>query len=118
MPANAYGLLALFLVLSVIIGAGVSVMVGPRRPGRRGVLLAILPILGAVIAFDWIGHRSGLELGPTVELLGYRVAIVQDVIAGFIGAFVVAIAQRLVLDRRSGSASTPGAADGAGDTTG
>ncbi len=106
MPANAYGLVALFLVLSVIIGAGVSLLVGPRRPGWRGALLAVLPILGALVAFSWIGHRSGLELGPTVDLLGFRVAIVQDVIAGFIGAFVVAIGQRLVLDRRASRGAT------------
>ncbi|MFN8519411.1 MAG: hypothetical protein U0667_08480 [Chloroflexota bacterium] len=96
MPANAYGVLALFTIVSVLCGLAAAWVVGPRRPRA-----AIVPALGAFLALYWVGHRSGLELGPTLELFGFRIALVQDVVAGALGALVAALVQRAVLDRRA-----------------
>jgi hypothetical protein len=95
MPTSAYALVALFSVVAVVCGAAAVWLVGPRR-----LAAVVIPSLAAFLALYWVGHRSGLELGPTVELLGFRVAIVQDVIAGAVAAFAAALAQRWVLERR------------------
>jgi hypothetical protein len=95
MPANAYVVLALFSVVAVLCGIGAAWIVGPRR-----ALAVIIPAMCAFLALFWVGHRSGLELGPTVEIAGFRVALVQDVLAGAIGALLGAVGQRWVLDRR------------------
>jgi hypothetical protein len=95
MPANAYIVLALFTVVALLCGIGAAWLVGPRRAPAD-----IVPALGAFLALYWVGHRSGLELGPTLEIAGFRVALVQDVVAGAVGALVAALVQRWVLGRR------------------
>ena len=72
MPSNAYALVALFTLIAVLCGALATWLVGPRR-----LATVVIPALAAFLALYWVGHRSGLELGPTVELLGFRVAIVN-----------------------------------------
>lgn len=105
MPSAAYGLVALFSVVAIACGVGATLLVGPRR-----VLAMILPTAAAFLALYWVGHRSGLELGPTIELLGFRVAIVQDLLAGTVAAMVAAVGQRLVLDRWRARGRAPGQA--------
>jgi hypothetical protein len=95
MPASAYGLVVMFSVIALLCGIAATWIVGPRR-----LAAVVIPALVAFLALYWVGHRSGLELGPTVEILGFRVAIVQDVIAGALGALVAAVCQRWVLGRR------------------
>jgi drug/metabolite transporter (DMT)-like permease len=95
MPANASVVLALFTVVAVLCGVGAAWLVGPRRAPA-----AVIPAVCAFLALYWVGHRSGLELGPTVELAGFRVALVQDVLAGALGALAGAVGQRWVLHRR------------------
>lgn len=96
MPASAYPVLVLFTIVSVLVGIGAAWLVGPRRPAA-----IVIPTLAAFLALYWVGHRSGLELGPTMELFGFRMAIVQDVVAAAIAALVAALVQRLVVDRRA-----------------
>jgi hypothetical protein len=97
MPASAYGLVALFTVVAVACGAGAARLVGPRSWRA-----AVIPSAAAFLALYLVGHRSGLEMGPTVELLGFRVAIVQDLVVAVVAAGVAALAQRLLLDVRRG----------------
>ena len=94
MPANAYALVALFSVIALLCGAGAVWLVGPRR-----LAAVVVPAVTAFLALYWVGHRSGLELGPTVELLGFQVAIVQDVLAATLAAFMAALVQCWALDR-------------------
>jgi hypothetical protein len=101
MPANAYAVLALFTMVSVLCGIGAAWVVGPRRWPA-----VIVPTLAAFLALYWVGHRSGLELGPTLELFGFRVAIVQDVVAAAAAALVGALVQRAVVGRRRSGAGT------------
>jgi len=96
MPANAYAVVALFIVVSVLCGIGAVWLLGPRR-----WLAAAIPIVAAFLALYWVGHKSGLEVGPTMELFGFRIAIVQDVLVAAIAALVAAAVQRLVVDRRA-----------------
>lgn len=103
MPASAYAILALFLVVALVCGVVSALLVGPRR-----VLAMVVPTLAAFLALYWVGHRSGLELGPTVELFGFRVALLQDVTAGAVAALVAALVQRLVLVRLGARALGPG----------
>lgn len=95
MPASAYPVLILFTIVSVLAGMGAAWLVGPRRPAA-----IVIPALAAFLALYWVGHRSGLELGPTMELFGFRMAIVQDVVAAGAAALVAALLQRWVLERR------------------
>ncbi len=102
MPASAYPVLILFTIVSVLVGIGAAWLVGPRRPAA-----IVIPTLAAFLALYWVGHKSGLELGPTVELFGFRMAIVQDVVAAAAAALVAALVQRLVLDRRRARTDSP-----------
>ncbi len=95
MPASAYAVVALFTVVALLCGAAATWFVGPRR-----LVAVVIPSLAAFLALYWVGHKSGLELGPTMELLGFRIALVQDVIAGALAAVAAAFVQRWVLERR------------------
>ncbi len=101
MPASAYALLGVFTLLSITVGVVAAWVIGPRRGAA-----AIIPVLAAFGALYWVGHRSGLALGPTIELLGYSVAIVQDVLAAVLAAGTAALVQRAVLVRRAADPGT------------
>jgi hypothetical protein len=103
MPPSAYAILVLFLVVSVLCGAGAAFLVGPRR-----VRAALIPTMAAFLALYWVGHRSGLELGPTVELFGFRVALLQDVLAAVVAALAAALAQRWIVGQLRTHAPGPG----------
>jgi hypothetical protein len=94
MPSSAYGLVVLFSIIALLCGVAATWIVGPRR-----LAAVVIPALVAFLALYWVGHRSGLELGPTVELFGFRVALVQDVIASAVAALAAAVGQRWMLER-------------------
>ena len=93
-PSSAYALVLLFTAVAVLCGIGAAWLVGPRTWKA-----AVTPSVVAFLSLSWVGHRSGLQLGPTVELFGFRVAIVQDLAVAAIAALIAAAAQRLILDR-------------------
>ena len=103
MPASAFALLGVFILLSIGVGVGAAWVVGPRLR-----LAIVLPVLAAFGGLYVVGHRTGLELGPTIILFGYQVAIVQDVLVAVVAAGVVALLQRAVLTRRAAGMSNPG----------
>ena len=106
MPASAFALLGVFILLSIGVGVGAAWVVGPRLR-----LAMVLPVLAAFGGLYIVGHRSGLELGPTIILFGYQVAIVQDVAVAVVAAGVAALIQRAVWVRRTRRATpvtTPG----------
>lgn len=102
MPTSVYAIVALFGVVALLCGAGAAWLVGPRR-----LMAMVVPAAAAFLALYWVGHRSGLELGPTVELFGFRIAIVQDVAAATLAALAAAIVQRTVVDRRRARDDSP-----------
>ena len=63
-------------------------VIGPRRP-----LAAILPVLASFGALYLVGHKSGLAVGPTVELFGFEVNLLWDLLCAVMGAAIVAKAQ-------------------------
>ena len=96
MPASAFALLAFFVVVAIVAGVG--------RPGswvRDGWRPSPCPSWSAFGALYLVGHRLGLELGPTMILFGYQVAIVQDVLVAVAAALVAAAVQRALLARRA-----------------
>lgn len=95
MPASAYPVLILFTVVAVLCGIGAAWLVGPRR-----VLAIVAPTLAAFLALYWVGHKSGLALGPTLDWFGFRIALLQDVVVALVAALAAAGLQRLVLDWR------------------
>lgn len=95
MPASAYALVSVFILLSIGIGIAAAWLIGPRRR-----VAIVLPVLAAFGALYLIGHKSGLQLGPSVDLFGFSVAIVQDVLVAAVAAGVVALLQRAVVGRR------------------
>ena len=102
MPASAFALLGVFILLAVGVGIGAAWVIGPRAR-----VAVILPVLAAFGGLYVVGHRTGLELGPTILLFGYQVAIVQDVLVAVVAAGVVALIQRAVLTRRAARAAGP-----------
>jgi len=94
MPASAFGLVLLFAVVALLAGAGAAWLIGPRRR-----LAFLLPAAGAFLALWGAGHGLGLEIGPTVELLGFRVALLGDILIAVVAAAIVARLQCLVLTR-------------------
>jgi hypothetical protein len=107
MPPEAYALVALFGVCSVIVGI-VAVRIAARAGGPRGILAYVLPVLGGFGALYLVGHRFGIVLGPEVSLFGFQVALLGDIAIGFAAALVVAVLQAVVLrvlpKRRAASA--------------
>jgi hypothetical protein len=96
MPPQAYALVTLFLICSVVVGI-VAVRLVARRGGPRGWLAHVLPILGGFGAFYLVGHRFGIALGPEIGLFGFQVALLGDVLIGFTAAIGVAVVQALVI---------------------
>lgn len=96
MPAAAFQLFLFFTVVAIGVGLAAWWLVGPRRP-----LAAILPVLGSFLTLYVIGHKSGLAVGPTVQLFGFEVNLLWDVLCAVLGAAIVAKAQCMVLTRRA-----------------
>src|SRR5215203_4742565 len=66
MPPEAYALVTLFLVCSVLAGI-VAVQAAARvAGGPTGRLAYVLPIGAAFAALYLVGHRLGLSVGPGV----------------------------------------------------
>ena len=92
MPASAYGLVALFTILSAASGWLASRIVGPRRPWAAG-----LPALAAFGALYVVGHRSAVRVGPEVEIFGWQVSLAFDAAVALATAFVTAFFQARAL---------------------
>ncbi len=95
MPAAAIQLLLFFTVAAIVIGVVVAWVIGPRRP-----LAVIVPVLAAFASLYVIGHKSGLALGPTVELFGFQVNLLWDLAAAVLGAAIAARLQCMLLTWR------------------
>jgi hypothetical protein len=91
MPANAYSLLAVFILISIGSGLIAWRVVTPHR--RRGWLLPIVLAFGALYVF---GHLLGLSAGPMFGLFGFDVALPFDVLLALVAAFAGAGLYRLV----------------------
>ena len=96
MPAAAFGILLFFTVAAIVVGAAVTWLIGPRRP-----IAMVLPILAAFGALYVVGHRSGLAVGPTVELFGFQVNLLFGLAAAALLAGIAAKAQCMLLTRRA-----------------
>lgn len=96
MPAAAFELFLFFTAAAILIGIGATWVIGPRRP-----LAVIIPVLAAFGALYFIGHKSGLAVGPTMELFGFRVTLLFDLGVAVLAAAIAARAQCLVLTRRA-----------------
>lgn len=96
MPPQAYALVTLFLVCSVLVGI-LAVRLVARAGGPRGVAAYLLPVGAAFGALYLVGHRLGIVVGPEVELFGFQVALLGDLLIGFAAALVVAGVQALLV---------------------
>jgi hypothetical protein len=94
MPAQAFALLALFILVSLLAGGLAWWLVGPRRPAS-----AVLPILATFGALYLSGHRLGWSVGPTVTLFGFDVALPFDIALAAAVACAVAALQRAARSR-------------------
>lgn len=110
MPTQAWALVALFSVCSVVLGV-LAVRVAARAGGPVGRTATGLPAIAAFGAFYVIGHRLGLAVGPEISLFGFQVALFGDLAIGFAAALAVALAQAAVVRaRRRGAADAAGRA--------
>jgi hypothetical protein len=94
MPAAAFALLAFFIGVSIVAGFAAWWAFGPRT--RWGF---VLPVLGAFAALYVTGHLLDLSVGPTVVLFGFDVALAFDIAVALVVAAVVALLQRMALQR-------------------
>lgn len=99
MPPEAYALVTLFLVCSVLLGIA-AVRLAGRVGGPRRTPAYILPVLAAFGAFYLVGHRLGLSIGPEIGLFGFQVALLGDIAIGFAAAMIVALVQATVVRGR------------------
>jgi hypothetical protein len=106
MPPQAFALVVLFLVCSVLLGIGAQRLVARVAHGPRGWRASILPIAASFGAFYLIGHRLGLAVGPEVSLFGFQVALPGDLAIGFLAGLVVALVQAAAARARRGPAGT------------
>ncbi len=100
MPSQAYALVTLFTLCSLVLGIAAvrmaAVMGGPRNRAAH-----VLPVLAAFGAFYLIGHRLGIALGPEVALFGFQVALAGDLAIGLIAAMAAAVTQAAVVRARA-----------------
>ena len=89
MPASAYGLVALFAVISAVSGWLAARMFGPRRSWAM-----VPPALAAFGGLYLVGHRSAIRLGPEVDILGWQVSLAFDVVVAVATAILTAGLQR------------------------
>ena len=99
MPPEAYALVSLFLVCSVVVGIA-AVRLAARAGGPRSRLAYPLPVIGGFLAFYLVGHRFGIVLGPEISLFGFQVALLGDIAIGFASALAVALAQAVIVRAR------------------
>jgi hypothetical protein len=92
MPPQAYALVTLFTICSIVLGTIAVWLVG-RAGGPRRRIAYVLPIIAAFGAFYLIGHRLGISVGPEIELFGFQVALLGDLTIGFLAALGVALLQ-------------------------
>mgnify|MGYP001597275677 CR=1 FL=1 len=92
MPPQAYALVTLFVLCSVVLGMA-AVRVLARAGGPRSRTAYLLPIAAGFAAFYLVGHRLGLSIGPEIPLLGFQVALLGDLAIGFGAAILAALAQ-------------------------
>jgi hypothetical protein len=114
MPPQAYALVALFTLCSIVLGV-IAVRLAARAGGPRGWTAYPLPIAAAFGAFYLVGHRFGLSIGPEVSLFGFQVALLGDLALGFTAALAVAAAQLLVRTGRPADRPAEPPADQAAD---
>jgi hypothetical protein len=98
MPASAYLLAGLFVVISLAAGAVAWWVVGPRR-----AMALPLPMLVAFGLLYLAGHKLGWQLGPTVEVMKFQLALPFDIALALAGGFAAAIVQRPLLTARRGA---------------
>jgi len=91
MPANAFLLLGVFILISIGSGLIAWRVLIPRH--RWGWLTAIVFAFGALYLF---GHLLGLSAGPILQLFGFDVALPFDVLLALVAAFAGATFHRLV----------------------
>ncbi len=96
MPISAFGLVALFIACSIVLG-WLAVRLLARFGGPTGRAAYVLPIAAGFLAFYLIGHKLGIAVGPEIPLLGFQVALIGDLAIGFAAALVVAAGQWLVV---------------------
>lgn len=95
MSSQAYALVFTFLGCSVLLGiVAVRLLALGLQPRGRAY---VLPIVAAFLAFYLIGHQLGLAIGPEMDIYGFKVALVGDLVIGFAAALVVAALQRRLL---------------------
>ncbi len=104
MPPQAYALVSLFLVCSVMVGI-VAVRLAVLLGGPVGWRAHLLPVAAGFLAFYLIGHRFGISIGPEISLFGFQVALLGDVLIGFTAALLVAVAQAVVVRSARGRAA-------------
>jgi hypothetical protein len=98
-----FTLSAMNVVVSVLVTQLVARLVG----GPRHLLAHIVPILASLAGSGTLGHQLGVHLGPKINLYGFEISIVWDVLVAFLGATVGALAQAAVwckMRRRSEAA--------------
>jgi hypothetical protein len=91
-PPEAYALVTLFAISSVVLGVAAT-RLAVRVGGSRHPVAYLLPTAAAFGAFYVIGHRLGLVVGPEIELFGFQVALLGDIVIGLAAALAVALVQ-------------------------
>ncbi|HET7726164.1 MAG TPA: hypothetical protein VFK54_02455 [Candidatus Limnocylindrales bacterium] len=101
MPPEAFALVGLFAVVSIVLGVG-AWWIARAVGGPRRMRWAVLPAAAAFGVLYVVGHRVGLVLGPEVELFGFQVALFGDIAIGGFAAVVTGLVVAAV--RRSSRA--------------
>src|SRR3954451_123927 len=102
MPPQAYALVTLFVLSSIVLGWAAVRLVARSLGAPHHRAAYALPIVAAFGAFYLIGHRLGLSVGPEVSLFGFQVALFGDIAIGFAAALDAAVLQALVVRSRPG----------------
>ena len=100
MPPQAYALVTLFTLCSILLGI-LAVRLMARFGGPRGLRAYPLPIIAGFLAFYLVGHKLGLAVGPEITLFGFQVTLLGDMAFGFAAAIAVAAVQTALARARA-----------------
>lgn len=93
--------------MNVVVSVLVTQLVARLASGPRHLLAHIVPLLASLAASGTLGHQLGVHLGPKINLYGFEVSIVWDVLVAAVGASAGALVQAAVwkaMRRRSAAA--------------
>lgn len=92
-----YSLFFTLAAVAVAMGIAAAQVVSRLLGGPRRLVAHLIPVVTAFGAMGALGHSLGAHFGPKVELYGFEVSLLGDMLIGFVGGLAGALLQLATL---------------------